>query len=237
MIPCFNEAHTIGSLVTEVRGYLPSVWVVDDGSSDSTARIAEEAGARTLRHPANLGKGAALATSFRAILEEGYSWALTLDGDGQHAPADIPGLLRCAEQTGAALIIGNRMSQAAAMPWLRRIVNRWMSRRISDRIGLPCPDSQSGFRLVRLASWKQLVLQTRHFEVESEMLLAFAQAGWPPAFAPVRVLAARRPSRIDPLADTWRWLHWWHRSRQRAPVQTVGGGSCLLASPVYPKSS
>jgi glycosyltransferase involved in cell wall biosynthesis len=218
----------IGSLVTEIRTQLSAVWIVDDGSSDATALIAQKVGGQVVRHSTNLGKGAALKTGFSEVARNGYSWALTMDGDGQHSPADIPILLRCAEQTGALCVVGNRMSEANAMPWLRHFVNRWMSQRLSRRTGVLMPDSQCGFRLVCLKYWSQLQLQTQHFETESEMLLAFANAGLPLAFTAVRVSASPRPSRIRLLVDTSRWFYWWwYTSRNQATAVATGPTGCL----------
>ncbi len=99
-----------------------------------------------------------------------------MDGDGQHTPADVPALLRCAGQSGALLVVGNRMHQAPAMPWLRRRVNVWMSRKLSQRAGQLLPDTQSGFRVIHLPTWYTLPLNAERFEVESEMLMAFVAA-------------------------------------------------------------
>jgi hypothetical protein len=99
------------------------------------------------------------------------------------------------------------------MPVIRRFVNQWMSRQLSRRAGTPLPDSQCGFRLLQLSLWAQLPLTADHFEVESEVLLAFIAAGARVSFVPVPVIPARRPSRIRPVADTWRWLRWWRHSR------------------------
>ncbi|MBI3192079.1 MAG: glycosyltransferase family 2 protein, partial [Pedosphaera parvula] len=113
VIPCYNEAPTIAALVQAVREYLPAVIVVDDGSRDATAEVATQAGAEVIRHPRNRGKGAALTSGWRRARERGFGWALCLDGDGQHAPADVPRFLQCAADTGAALVIGNRMTNPA----------------------------------------------------------------------------------------------------------------------------
>src|SRR4030095_2689549 len=118
VIPCRNEAASIGEIVSAVRQQLPSVIVVDDGSTDGTAQRAIAAGAEALRHSANQGKGSALRTGWQRARDRGFAWALTMDGDGQHAPEDISAFLACAETTGAALVIGNRMNSASAMPWL-----------------------------------------------------------------------------------------------------------------------
>jgi glycosyltransferase involved in cell wall biosynthesis len=217
IIPCFNEAATIGALVEAARPHVLAVWVADDGSSDTTRMAAERAGAVVRRSETNLGKGAALRDGLGALRAAGFEWALTLDGDGQHDAAEIPKFLAqiAAENLGNAkgvdLVIGNRMPEAGLMSGVRRVVNRWMSRKISARLGLDCPDSQCGFRLVRLEAWAQLQSRIRanHYEVESEMLTEFARAGFKIAFVPVRVLHAPRPSRIRPVTDSMRWFAWW----------------------------
>lgn len=221
VVPCLNEAATVGKVVRGLREHVKAVWVVDDGSADATWQEAEAAGARVIRHPANRGKGAALRTGLRAAAAAGCGWALTVDGDGQHDPAEVPAFFRVAEEERADLVIGHRMAAAVAMPWVRRRVNAWMSRRLSARAGFPCPDSQCGFRLVHLPAWTACRLETDHFEVESEVLLAFARAGRRIRFVPVRSLPAGRPSRIQPSADTLRWLRWWWKAGSAR-----GQGSC-----------
>ena len=216
VIPCLNEAGTIGPLVDQVRRHLSTVLVVDDGSTDDTATQAKQAGARILRHSANQGKGAALRTGLRAAREAGFAWALTLDGDGQHKPEDIPEFLRCATETQSACVIGNRMHDAKAIPWLRRVVNRWMSRRLSRLAEVALPDSQCGFRLINLEAWAGLRLETEHFEVESEMLLAFLAAGHRVEFVPIQVIGRGPHSSIQPLTDTVRWFRWW---RHQSPLR------------------
>ena len=211
VIPCFNEGSSIAPLVNAIRRHLPVVIVVDDGSTDNTLALARTAGAEVVRHERNLGKGAALKTGLSQALKHGFEWALTLDGDGQHAPDDLPGFMTCAEETGARLVVGNRMHNAAAIPWLRRRVNWWMSRKISQRAGRHLPDTQCGFRLIHLETWAGLPLKTEHFEVESEMLLAFLTAGCRVEFVRIQVISRTRGSHIYPVADTVRWWRWWRK--------------------------
>ena len=228
VIPCFNEGAGIAALVSALRQQVSFVLVVDDGSTDETALLARDAGAAVIRHERNGGKGAALRSGLSQLFKQGFEWAVTLDGDGQHAPEDLPALLRCAEQTGARLVIGNRMDNARAMPWLRRRVNRWMSRKLSQRAGRHLPDTQCGLRLIHLKTWAALALKTEHFEVESEMLMAFLAAGRRVEFVPIQVIRSRRGSRIQPVADSLRWLKWWRnfgtarqrRQAARAPFQS-----------------
>jgi len=185
---------------------LPRVIVVDDGSDDRTAQEAATAGAEVIQHAKNQGKGAAVQSGLRHAHEHGFEWALLMDGDGQHAAGDIPKFL---SETGAHLVIGNRMPEAGQMPWLRRFVNRWMSACLTRRLGVPLPDTQCGFRLVHLPSWSPLNLQTSHFEIESEMLKAFVDAGLVVRFVPIRVVYRNETSKIDPILDTVRWFRWW----------------------------
>jgi glycosyltransferase involved in cell wall biosynthesis len=208
VIPCFNEAGTIGSVVRAALREVKGVWMVDDGSFDATRAEAEKAGAVVIRHEMNLGKGAALREGLAAARAAGFTHAVILDGDGQHDPAEIPKLVAAA-RSGADLVIGNRMEACEKMEATRRFVNRWMSSRMEWRFGLKCPDSQCGFRCVRLEAWAGLNLRQNRFEVESEMIASFARAGFKIAFVPVACLPARRPSRIRPIADTVRWFRWW----------------------------
>jgi glycosyltransferase involved in cell wall biosynthesis len=229
VIPCLNEGAGIAALVSALRQHASLVLVVDDGSMDETALLAKGAGATVIRHERNRGKGAALRSGLSQLFEQGFEWAVTLDGDGQHTPEDLPALLRCAEQTGARLVIGNRMDNARAMPWLRRLVNRWMSRKLSRHAGRQLPDTQSGFRLIHLETWAALPLKTERFEVESETLMAFLAAGQRVEFVPIRGGRGGRRSHIHPVADSLRWLKWW-RSFGRLSTSPHRAGSAVQAS-------
>jgi glycosyltransferase involved in cell wall biosynthesis len=200
-------------LVQSVRAYLPTVIVVDDGSSDHTAGLAARVGAEVIRHERPRGKGAALAAGWSRARALGFTWALSMDGDGQHAPADIPAFLACAGNTGATLIVGNRMGDPTGMPWLRRRVNRWMSRRISRLTGRWLPDTQCGLRLMRLDTWTQIHLNADHFEIESELLCKFIAAAQTVEFVPIQVIYHNERSKIQPVRDTRRWFRWWWQAR------------------------
>ena len=213
IIPCSNEAASIGPLVAAVRAHIPSVVVVDDGSTDETAAIARRAGAEVVSHAVNCGKGAALRRGLERARELGCSWAVLLDGDGQHAPEDLPAFLAVMRADRADLVVGNRMAAPGAMPFVRRVTNRVMSAVLSALTGAALPDTQCGFRLVRMSAWAALSLRCDAFEVESEMLLAFLAAGRRVEFLPVRCRYKTEQSKIRPLRDTLRWLVWLARSR------------------------
>ena len=217
VIPCFNEALQIQRVVSHVREFVPTVIVVDDGSTDRTAEKANFAGAEILRLDRNSGKGAALRHGWRRAHELGFKWALMMDGDAQHAATDIPKFFACAQATGASLVVGNRMNHVQDMPLVRRWVNQWMSRRLSHLAGRHLPDSQCGFRLASLDALARLSLRANRFEIESEMLLSFLAAGNTAEFVQVRTIYESHTSKINPLTDTWRWLRW--RLAQRAPLR------------------
>jgi glycosyltransferase involved in cell wall biosynthesis len=214
VIPCVNEAETISGLVVAVRKLLPNVIVVDDGSADDTGAMATKAGAEVIRRDNKHGKGAALNAGWRRAAERGFTWILTMDGDGQHAAEDIPTLLAAASGGNVALVVGNRMVNAGKMPWLRCRVNQWMSRRLSRAAGMNLPDSQCGFRLMKVSAWSTLSLTTEHFEVESELLLGFAARKYVVTFVPVQVIYKDEQSKIHPLRDTLRWFRWWRGARK-----------------------
>ena len=221
VIPCLDEERTIGSVVTAMRSHVQTVLVIDDGSADRTAELAERAGAEVLRHKCTQGKGAALQAGWQRAHDLGFTWALTLDGDGQHCPDDVPGFFKCAESTSAMLVVGNRMGNAASMPWLRCLVNRWLSRRLEKLAGRPLPDSQCGFRLMQLNIWATLPIAALNFEIESEVLLRFLIEGFRVEFVPIQVIYKGEQSKIHPWEDTVRWFRWWRKARamKRTSIQ------------------
>jgi hypothetical protein len=136
-----------------------------------------------------------------------------MDGDGQHSPADLPAFLQVAAGDKTDLLVGNRMSNTSAMPWIRRLVNRWMSKRISRLAGQELPDTKCGYRLIRLAAWRELVLSADRFEIESEMLLEFVRAKRRVEFIPVQTVYKSEQSKIHPVHDTLRWFRWWRQAK------------------------
>ena len=215
VIPCRNEGAAISGLVRSIRPLVPGVLVIDDNSTDNTAQQARDAGATVVSLSSAQGKGAALRAGWNRARELGFAWVLCMDGDGQHAVADLPKFFQCTDETGASLVIGNRMNDASKMPRIRRWVNRWMSCRISAMAGRAVPDSQCGFRLMRLSALDTVRLSSAHFEIESEQVLAFIAAGERVEFVPVEVIYKSERSKIHPLRDTLRWFRW--RSRWRSP--------------------
>jgi glycosyltransferase involved in cell wall biosynthesis len=213
IIPCHNEAAGIVDLVAAVRRHVPAILVVDDGSSDRTAELAAGAGAGVLRLGSRRGKGAALRAGFNEGLAQGFQSALTLDGDGQHLASDIPQFLRARAQGRPGLVIGDRMSSPKPMPFLRHATNVAMSAAISLAVRQSMPDTQCGFRLIRLDRKFVDLLTADHFETESDQIVAALKLDWEIAFVPTTCIYRSERSRIRPLPDAIRWLRWLRRSR------------------------
>lgn len=205
IIPAYYEEQHIGEVVERTLRQLDHVLVVDDGSADATAARAKAAGAQVFVHERNSGKGEAIKTGLRYWLERGLRNVIILDGDGQHLPEEIPRFLAAAA-SGAQLIVGNRMNDVRAMPLVRRLVNRYMSRRISRVCGQEIPDTQCGFRMLHADSIPVLLEGTERFEYETEMLIKISQRGGRIDSVPVSTVYGDEVSSIHPLRDTVRFL-------------------------------
>jgi len=206
-IPAFNEASTLGAVITQTRPHVAEVVVINDGSSDDTEVVARRNGAVVLSHERNRGKGAAIATALDYFARSDAPWAVFLDADGQHAPDEIPRLLAAARESGASVVVGNRMADTGGMPLLRRITNRFMSWLVSRLSRQRIWDSQCGFRLLHRDALAAIRLSSEHFEAETEMLIQAGRAGYKIASAPIKTLYdPSRRSRIRPVRDTVRFL-------------------------------
>jgi glycosyltransferase involved in cell wall biosynthesis len=206
IIPAYNAAASLGPLVRAVCAQGLDVIVVDDGSSDATGRIAKEQGAQVVPLQANCGKGIALRAGFRHAVDAGYAGVVTMDGDGQHNPQDLPLLLKSAEKSAAKVVVGNRMSEARAMPWVRRLTNQTMSRIISALIRQKVPDSQCGFRFIHREVLENTRLTATHYDIETELLLAAGRKGWSVVSEPIHTIYGGQESHIRPVRDTFRFL-------------------------------
>ena len=204
LIPAYNEAGRIRPVIKGALEHLP-VLVVDDGSTDDTAAVAESAGARVLRQEPNRGKGAALRLGFRRAIHQGFQGVLTLDADGQHDPSEISSFLAKFEETQAGLIIGAR--DFSHIPPVRRLANSLGRITFSWAVGQEIPDNQSGYRLISRRLMGHL-LDSREggFEFEVEMIKVCIQRGCRLEWVPIRTIYRGESSHISPLVHIQNFL-------------------------------
>jgi glycosyltransferase involved in cell wall biosynthesis len=216
VVPVFDEVATVGGVVAALRAHCP-VIVVDDGSTDRSADAATRAGAaQVLRHACRKGKGAALQTGFGAALCRGAAAVVTLDGDGQHDPADVPRLYAAHRQAPDALILGNRFAPGAGdpIPTLRRIAIRAADRALASIVPSPLADSQCGFRIYPGRFLRDVVLREGRFVLETEAVVQAAHAGYRLISVPIRsVYPPGRCSRFHAVTDVARIA--WYLARVR----------------------
>lgn len=171
IVPVYNEAEVLGSVLSKLLKLYPNVVVVDDGSSDASSRIAHSAGATVLRHLYNLGQGAALQTGIEYALRNNAGYIVTFDGDGQHLPADIARLIEPLRKEEADVALGSRfLGTAQGMPPSRRILLRAaviFSRAINR---IPVTDTHNGLRAFTERAARKLQITMNRMAHASQIL-------------------------------------------------------------------
>jgi glycosyltransferase involved in cell wall biosynthesis len=182
VVPAFNEAGAIGRVVEEIHAFDPSfdVVVVDDGSTDATAAVAEASGASVVSLPFNVGIGGAVQAGFRYALAEGYEIAVRLDGDGQHDASELSKLLTPLERGEADLVIGSRFVDPGGSyrpPLARRIGIRVFARLVSLLGGQRVTDTTSGFLALDRVGIQLFAAEYPHDYPEVEATLVALRSG------------------------------------------------------------
>ncbi|MDX1516530.1 MAG: glycosyltransferase family 2 protein [Woeseiaceae bacterium] len=204
IIPAKNEAAAIGDVVAGARSQFPDaeILVVDDGSSDDTARVAEDAGASVISHPVSLGNGAAVKTGARAA--RGDILAM-MDGDGQHDARDLPTLLAKLDD-GYDMVIGARNAGSHANVG-RLFANGLYNGVATFLSGRQILDLTSGFRAVRAAKFREyLYLLPNGFSYPTTITMAFLRSGYPVRFEPMSAGERVGKSHIRPIRDGLRFF-------------------------------
>jgi glycosyltransferase involved in cell wall biosynthesis len=204
VIPARNEAASLRTLLPRiwVLGCVEEIIVVDDGSSDDTGAVCANNGARCVRHPYSRGNGAAIKSGARAASGDVIVF---MDGDGQHDPADIPGLVVGLER-GYDLVVGARQSGSQASLG-RGLANRFYNRLATYMTGHRVDDLTSGFRAVRAERFLEfLYLMPNGFSYPTTSTMAFFRAGYGVAYEPIHAAKRLGKSHIQPLRDGVRFL-------------------------------
>lgn len=212
VIPALDAEATLGPVAGELRVALPraTLVIVDDGSRDATAAVAQGCCDVLVRFPANRGKGAALRAGIAEALVRGADVVVTIDADGQHPPGAAPALVAALERADVA--IGTRSREAGEMPVGRRMTNALASAAVGAIIGGSVADSQSGYRAIRRRVFDAVSASGDRFEYETDFLIRAGRAGFRLEAVPIATMYGA-PSHFRALRDSSRVVRtiWRHR--------------------------
>ncbi len=214
LIPAYDAAACLGATLRSVlaKADADRIVVIDDGSRDATASVAEGAGVACLRHTANRGKGAALMTGLAWARERGWEWAVTMDADGQHSPADLEAFWNAPVRPDTGIVVGRRGIRGTGMPWHRRFRNRVTTRIISGLARRPVYDAQCGFRMYRLSALEAMGLPPEgRFEWESQALVLCGRRGFSLLPVDIATVYTDNGSHMRLFRDTLRFLRMYLR--------------------------
>ncbi len=220
VIPAYNEERHIGSLLKRLQRMGLNVIVVDDGSTDKTSEIAGKFEfVMVHRLSCNEGKGVAVKEGLGLAKSLGYKWALLMDADGQHLPEEMDRFLSVV-RSDVGMVCGNRLLSPKGMPLLRKFTNWIMSLIISCYTWQWIPDTQCGYRLIRLEAIDPEELTGDRYEIETDLILRVREKGWRVVSVPISsVYHANVVSYINPVRDTIRFIWFMVRDAMRGLVK------------------
>jgi glycosyltransferase involved in cell wall biosynthesis len=190
VVPMYNEAEIIATVVSDLRAEFPRVVCVDDGSRDASAKIAALAGATVVRHPLNLGQGAALQTGIEYALDAGAAYIVTFDADGQHRVADAKAMLDLARSHDVDVVLGSRFLQRTtrgSVPVARRLLLHAALLFTRVTTGLPLTDTHNGLRVLTRSAARRITITLNGMAHASEILGIVARERMRYAEAPIEV--------------------------------------------------
>jgi glycosyltransferase involved in cell wall biosynthesis len=200
LVPAYEAARTLASVIADLRAVFPEadleqILVVDDGSTDGTARVARASGVQVLSYRDNRGKGAAIARGLQEASALGYDVALTVDADGQHPAASAREVLE-ASRDPAVLVLGVRDLVREGAPWANRFSNGISNFFLSRFTRRPLADTQCGLRRYPVRETLALRVRAPGYAFEAEVLLRASAAGMPIAEKTVRVYYPPEDERV-----------------------------------------
>ena len=208
VIPTYNNASTLASVVKGVAQYTPNIIVVNDGCTDGTDKLLAESFPHidVVTHNRNRGKGAALLSAFKKAQQMGYTHAITIDADGQHAPADLPLFFKAIKQAPNAIVVGNRFDadkfsadNNRNMNGQSKFANRFSNFWFAVQTGRRLPDTQTGFRAYPLRLLRWLPMVTNRYESELALMVFAAWHNVPTISIPINVHYPPREERVSHL--------------------------------------
>jgi glycosyltransferase involved in cell wall biosynthesis len=205
VIPAYNEVATIRDVAARALQHVGTVIVVDDGSTDGTAAALRGLPITLVTHTTNRGKSASLRSGLAQAVRSGADAAITLDGDGQHRPEDVPKMVEAYLRDTGSIVIGARLHEKKRIPRARYLANRFANFWVTRAAGRAYPDTQSGFRIYP-ANFLRLILGANHstrFVFETETLIDAARLGFQSVAVPIAAIydAGARPSHFRPILD------------------------------------
>ena len=197
-IPAFNEAKYIAGVILQSRQYASTVIVVNDGSKDNTAKISKLAGAQVVEHEVNKGYGSAIRSIIDAAKKENTDILVILDGDSQHDPDDIPGLIDAVNK-GSDVVIGSRVSDKNAIPAYRRLGQNVLAKFTNIASRQKVKDTESGFRAYSKKAIATLELKETGMAVSAEIIAEASRKGLIIAEVPISVTYTKDGSTLNPV--------------------------------------
>lgn len=198
LLPTYNNSGTLAGVIDGICSITKDLIVINDGSTDDTGLILQQyPDIQVISYAGNKGKGNALLSGFRYAISKGYNYAITIDSDGQHNPADIPLFVEKLHETGQALIIGERNMEQASVPGKSNFGRKFSNFWFQVETGIRHNDTQSGFRLYPLLAFKNMKFYTPKFEFEIEILVRLAWKGIKVESVPVSVRYFPKEERVS----------------------------------------
>ena len=202
VIPTYNNGKTVANVVRNVLEYCEDIIVVNDGSTDNTfeemhGRESISNDITVITHTVNKGKGKALTTGFRAAMERGFRYAITMDADGQHYASDLPAFAEALAKHSDTLIVGSRQFGLPNMPQKSSFANKFSNFWFTVQTGKRLPDTQTGFRLYPLNKMGRMKLLSSRYEAELALLVRSAWRGINILPIPINVYYPPKEERVS----------------------------------------
>lgn len=198
IIPTYNNAETLATVIGGVLEYTDDVIVVDDGCTDSSATILKGfPDVKLVKHEKNKGKGIALQSGFKEAVNLGYRYAITIDSDGQHFSEDLPVFLDKIQESPDTILVGARNMEQESVPGKSSFGNKFSNFWFRFETGIDFPDTQSGYRLYPVQKLKSFTWFTNKYEFEIEVLVRAAWSGISVMPVPVKVFYAPKDTRVS----------------------------------------